>query len=892
MKRNCVALGLILWSAAFTAFASDPVSWSLSPSTGFAATTVGRSSSVTYTLTSHLPSTATMITQSTYTGTGITAQDNCNNVSLNPTGTCTITYTYTPVSNGQTATVQLTFGYHNNRIPLPTLVAGSGSISGIITATPSSVTTSPTVTSTIVATYTNNSTQAITGYAGNSGGTNLFDVSPSSAGNITLTANGCGTSTTPFTIRPGQSCQVQGTLTPQQANTALVSGLFTFVVNGQSGTSLPSTTVQITQTAGPDVSGVITGLPAGLTLTPLETPTITATYKNNGILPITGYAGDSSGGNIFSLSSTDTGSGTVGTPTNFCGTFGTQKTLQPTESCTVQAQITPTALGNLTVTGLFTYNTSLTSQPTATTTITQGTPGTCTVSGVAQLPLPATAYQYENNMIKFVFTNNCASGQGSATLGTVGISVSNATATVTQPAQNDTCSGATLPAQGSCSVLVSVIPTTTTTGTDMVVTATVTAGGVVSAPTTNAPVTANTTGHTMHFINQCPFNVWYGVSNAAGGVGSVDPTAGSQSANGAPSSSYYLAAQINEQRPSIIDLPITQYVNGALWPRTNCVSDGTNFTCGTGSCNTVSANSGTCVSVGSFEQPQAPFTKLEFTIENSADADGVYDVSIIGGLNVPVEVKGLLSSTPSSPFSCTSVGAVIQPTGYGLGSCSWDFNPSSSPGLSNSDFYFVTTGVNNDCASAVDCGMAFGTYPNNAPINRTNGSFLGYWSLNVYQGFPSAGQWGSTTYNLYSNYAMGTSMSLISSQAYGDVGGTATNFGDMLICKPTSNDSLLTCYNNPTSTCCGCVTWGDTANTQACTSPNSDWTTTPTTPVTALNAIRWLHAGCPTAYAYTFDDKSAGATTCNAASTYTSYQVTFCPGGKTALPAGATEGRS
>ena len=419
------------------------------------------------------------------------------------------------------------------------------------------------------------------------------------------------------------------------------------------------------------------------------------------------------------------------------------------------------------------------------------------------------------------------------------------------------------------------------------------AGGTTSTATTSAPVSVNTVGHTMHFINQCPFNVWYGISNAAGGVGSVDPTPSSQTANGAASSAYYLAAQTNTVRPSTIDLAISQYVNGALWPRTNCASDGTNFTCGTGSCNTVSATSGTCISVGSFEQPQAPFTKLEFTIENSANADGVYDVSIIGGLNVPVEVKGLLASTPSSPFSCTSVGAAIQPTGYGLGNCSWDFNPSSS-GLNNNDFYFVTTGANNNCnspAGGAFCGMAFGTYPNNAPINRTNGSFLGYWSLNVYQGFPATGQWGSTVYNLYSNYAMGKSMSLISTQNYGDVGSTATNFGDMLICKPTSNDALLTCYNNPLSTCCGCMTWDDTANTQACTSPNTDWTDTLNTPVTALNAVNWLHVGCPTAYVYTFDDKSAGATTCNATSTYTSYQVTVCPGGQSALPAGATEGR-
>ncbi|KTD11735.1 Thaumatin domain-containing protein [Legionella gratiana] len=889
MKRNCVVLGLILFSATFTALASDPVSWSLSPS-GFAETPVGQSSSVTYTLTSHLSDVATIVTKSRYTGRGITVQDNCNKVRLSPSGTCTIIYTYTPANSPQTATVRLTYGYNHNRIRLPKLVASTGSLSGSVTANPSTVTITPTLNSTIVATYTNNSSRPITGYAGNSGGTALFSISPSSAANITLTSNGCGTSAAPRTLQPTQSCQVQGTLTPQQINTATVSGLFTFVANGQPGKSTPSTTVQITQGGEANVTGVITGLPSSLTLTPLESATITATYTNTGSVPITGNAGDNTGANIFSLSSTG-GEGTVGTLTNLCGTPASPITLQPTHSCTVQAQITPTKVGPLTVTGLFTYNSTSTAQPTASTTVTQGTPGSCTVRGVAQLPLPVTSYQFENNMIKFVFTNNCTPAEGSATLGSVDIAVTGATATVTQPKQYDTCSGATIPAQGSCSVLVSVIPTTTTS--NMMVTASVMAGGVTSSAKTSAPVNANTNAHTVHFINQCSFNVWYGISNAAGGVGSVDPTPGSQTPGGAPSSSYYLPAQINEQPPSTIDLAVTQYVNGALWPRTNCASDGTNFTCGTGSCNTLSSNSGTCVSVGSFNQPQAPYTKLEFTIENSTNADGVYDVSIIGGLNVPVEVKGLLASTPSSPFSCTSVGAVIQPDGYGLGNCSWDFNP-SSVGLNNNDFYFVTTGSNNDCNSPVGgelCGMAFGTYPNNAPINRTNGSFLGYWSLNVYQGFPSAGQWGSTNYNLYNNYEMGKSMSLISSQNYGTVSGSATNFGDMLICKPTSNNSLLTCYNNPQSTCCGCVTWNDTANTQACTSPNSDWTNTQNTPVTALNAVKWLHEGCPTAYAYTFDDKSAGATTCNATNTYTSYQVTFCPGGQSALPAGATEGR-
>ena len=895
MKNNRALLGLMLLGTTFVAQASDPVSWSLSPSTGFAVTPVGDSSIVTYTLTSHLPFPTTIVTGSGYTGTGITAVDHCNNVKLAPSGHCTVVYTFTPTSNDQTSTVQLTYGYNNNRIPIPMLTASSAGLTGTITATPSSVTLSPVQTSTILATYTNNTSQPISVYAGDSSGTNLFNLDPSNAASITVNPNGCGTYSQPFNLEPTHSCSVQGTLTPLQLGNVGVTGLLTYAANGQPA-STPSTSVQITQAAGPSVTGVITGLPSGLTITPLETPTITATYTNTGGVPVTGNAGDILGANIFTASSTDDGAATVGTAiNNFCGTPGHLKTLQPTESCTVQAQITPTQIGTVTITGLFTYNTNLTSSPTASTTITQGTPGTCNVSGVAQLPLPAQSYQYENNMVEFVYTNNCQAGMGNdATLGTVTFSVTGGTATVTQdPATYDHCSGHTVPGQGSCSVLISVIPTTTSS--NMTVTASVVAGtNPPSTASTNAPVSANTTGHTMHFINQCPFNVWYGISNAADGVGSPDPTPGSQSANGAPSSSYYLAAQVNQQRPSTIDLAISAYVNGAIWPRTNCASDGTNFVCATGFCDTVSANSGTCVSEGSFEQPRAPYTKLEFTIESAADVDGVYDVSVIGGMNVPVEIKGLGSTTQSSPFSCTSVGAVIQQEGYNLGNCPWTFNPAGS-GLSNNDFYFVTTAANNDCTSPSAgnlCGMAYKNYPNGAPINRTNGAFLGYWSLNVFQGFPASGQWGSTTYNLYNKYDMGAAMSTLSSQDYGDVLGSPTNFGDLLICKPTTNGSLLTCYKNAASTCCGCYTWGDTASQLTCTTPNSDWTTTlPSAPVSGLQAITWLHAGCPTAYAYTFDDQSAGATTCNATNTYTSYEVTFCPGGQTGLPAGANEGR-
>ncbi|STX27677.1 Thaumatin domain-containing protein [Legionella beliardensis] len=758
---------------------SNPVSSTLLPVSGFGTTQIGNQSSIIYTLTNHLPFQVPITTTYKTTGQGFSIADNCLNQVLMPGGTCQIIITFTPLNPG-TSTIQLIYGYHNNRIPLPALRA-------------------------------------------------------------------------------------RATKNPVPPKT--------------------------------HVKGTIFGLPSETTLSPLQTPDFTATYTNTSAIPVVGYAGDQTGNNLFSVSPNTRA--IVSILNNTCGTAAAPTTLAPNQSCLVEGKLTPLDLGTARVTGLFVYG-AKTSLPTAHTLILQGGSSACVANGHVELPLPSVTYRYADNVVKFVFENDCATL--STTLGQVAIAAtftpnSGQTATITTSPLYDTCSGKTLAPQNDCYVLASVIPQNPAT--TMKVTARVPSGGSTATASTSAQVKGNVlTTHYIHFVNQCPFNVWYGIANGTG-ANSPDPNPNLP----APASAYFLAAQVPGQAPSTIDLTAASYVNGAIWARTGCASDGTNFACETGMCNTLTSTSGTCVQQGgSRDQPVPPFTKYEFTLSAAPGSDGVYDVSLINGFNVPVQIKGLGPTTPANPFQCTGAGAVLQPTGSPLGSCSWQFNPAFS-NLSPYDFVWVSAGPDTACNSNADCtngnvcGMAFSSVPSNAPINRRCGQFLGYSTLANYFGYPSAGQWGST--NLYAKYNIGIPMSAISSKDYGFNGANPAIFGNLLACIPTSNLSADTCYNPASNlpTCCGCVNWDApsspvrTASSSPCLNVNNDWTTTTGTTATPLNAILWLKNACPTAYAYQFDDPSSSFA-CNISPTgFTNYQVTFCPGGINSLPPGASDGR-
>lgn len=818
--------------------AKDPVGWSLSPTTGFTSTKVGSASTVLYTLTNHLPRPVQLVTEIKTDNGAFHIVDGCHNHTIATGASCSVAIAFAPTVAG-TATLQLVYGYHNNRIPLPVLTA---------TAT----------------------------------------------GNVS------------------------------------------------------------TET----VLGVVAGLPPAFTLSnPEQRPDFSVIYTNTGLSDVTGYAGTAGGLNVLSASPTSVA--TVAILSNSCGTQGAPITLQPGGNCTVIGQLSPVAIGTVAVRGFFTYDgDTKTASPSATSHVINGSVG-CSVHGYASLPLPGNTYKYADNVVQFTFENECTSL--SAPLGSVSFtSNSSPQSTITTNSEYDLCSGRTLAPGADCTITASVIPEAI--GSLQIRASVATVSGTSSATTSANVATNQQATHHVLFVNQCPFPVWYGIANGNGtecpGVACKTPDPNiTTSTPFPPVSAYYLPSQIPRSSPSTIDLAADSYQNGAYWPRTGCTVQGGQLNCTTGTCATL-PNSGACVAPpAALNQPQQPVTKFEATLISGAGLDGVYDVSVINGMNVPVEVKAFgptVNITPQTVYQCTAAGAIIQPPignpptlTSPLGACNWKFDPSSTlttiPNVNN-DFQWVTAGTDDGCGSGPSCGMSWSTYPSstnpgggNPPNVRRNGDFLAFTTLTNSVGFSSPGQWGSV--NIFDKYSIGVEIPGQTAEFnYGTQNIFGTNTYDanynLIACVPDHSASTFTpgpppfgsadsCYQvNLTGgqfrQCCGCVNWneapyaltlpstpcGFNSSTPYLPTDNPDWKTRniplngaepPSLPAyTIQNAIAWLKYGCPTAYVYQFDDVTSSFTCTHDGATplETSYQVTFCPGGVTGLPPGATEGRN
>jgi hypothetical protein len=734
---------------------TDPISWSVSPSSGFPTqATLGSSYAVSYTMTNNLPFAVPLAVTAAYTGGTFALTNGCN-TTLAPKGqagsSCLVHLGLQPIKAGQ-STARLTLAYHSNRVPLP--VVGTTVAGGV---------------------------QQITGHV---------------------------TTPLPAVTYVGASYNVA----------------FTFFNSGS--TNVIPTAV--------NVSG----------FTPI-TNTCAAFFKpaSNGAVP---------GG------------------------------LAPNSTCVVSGRLTPNVSGQTTLTVTYVYNSGgvksvpLTSQ----TNVING--GACHhINGQAVLPLPTNTYQYADNVVRYVFTNHCPAT--SEKVGRISIT-SDATSNLpTLTTGADSCSDRTLAANGgSCYVDVSVVPNGVTgSANDLSVTAALSYTNGTASTTTSEIVNAITNQsslHTVMFVNQCSENVWYEFQNGIGGTGptrkSPDPTPPGQRTL----ADYQINAQITGAAPVTKVLNVAEYLNGAIYGRTQCDAAGV---CQTANCQVI-ANTGTCVAG---QGAATPVTIFELNMNSTTATDGVYDVSMVNGFNIPGEVRSM--SPTISPFNFNqacgqSAGAVIQPSGSPLGMCPWSFAPPSSisPDVSP-NFIWVTAGAEDGCTSSSSCtsgnvcGMAYNVGPtttSNAgtPINRRCGKFLGYWTLADFAAFSASNQWGSI--NLYTAYNMGSSLSA----AYGS--GLIANLFE---CLETSNGSLLSGYSS-TLNVCGCYNWNQsgsvakTAQAYNCSVPstqNPDWLSR------VFPRISWLKTACPTAYSYQYDDPSVSFT-CNVTSKKTSYQITFCPNGK------------
>ncbi len=583
-------------------------------------------------------------------------------------------------------------------------------------------------------------------------------------------------------------------------------------------------------------------------------------------------------------------------------------------TCTVTGTYTPAAAGQNSINVNYVYNSGGSKTVAMTSnTITSSTGSCMQLAGVVDLPLPVNTYRYSDNVAKFTFTNHCDAT--SVPLGTVTVTATQNGTSVNQYVTKgavstpyDTCSGQTLAANGSCSVYASVIPTALGAGLSLQASVPYNNGtGIASAITgENVNVIPNQASlHTMMFINQCSYPVWLeflnGNGNAAStGVLSPDP----MPAAARTPQDYLIPAQIGSS-PSSKILSTTRYENGKINARTGCDS---NMVCKTASCQTL-AGKGTCV-VGA--GAALPSTAFEAFMTNVKATDGVYDVSMVNGFNVPVEIKGLGPVSTSDPFACTAAGAIIQPaTSFAtqLGACPWTFTPPNTGVNATENYVFVSSGAEQSCTATGGqctapqlCGMGWNNDINTGagvPINRRCGTFQGYWAVADFIGYSNAGNdWGSII-DLYTHYGMSTHLAA----AYGNNKATSmpAAFRDLYGCVPTSNDSLDSGYKSGKSRVCGCYDWNQsgspakTAVSQLCCTSTSGGacgaqTGVVDTPNTlwqnnVYDKINYLKAACPTAYSYQFDDKSSSFQ-CNQSGLFTGYVAIFCPGGKTGNPLG------
>lgn len=709
-------------------------------------------------------------------------------------------------------------------------------------------------------------------------------------------------------LASGASCTVGISYTPNGDDEASIQMVYGY---NRNRIPLPLQSVQgaaVTET----VAGSFNGMPPTFTLSnPEQRPTFTVNYTNTGkTASVTGYAGNVAGNNILVASPTSVA--TVAVTNNSCGTPAAPALLAPGATCQVQGQLTPVALGEVSVTGLFTYDGGTKqAAPVATSHVINATSG-CVAQGEVVLPLPSDSDQYADNVVEFRFTNSCQTA--SSTLGEVSLTAtegvgSNQTVTINKG--TDGCSNTTLAPQTSCTVLASVV-SQGSLAEKMTVEAEIPSDQGRAFATTSSQLSVPQYLHKVTFVNQCPFNVWYGIAND-NTTDKADPT------SPAAPSDYLLPAQVSGARPATKTLTFSNGYNGFFFPRTGC-GTGDQVACSTGQCTPQAAPNGGKCSLG--DEPAPPYTKIEEDLSSTklsdGSYDGVYDVSMIEGFNVPADMKGygppaaVIPFPPAnnSSFQCTTAGGLIQGASppsadWPLAACPWVVTPPSSNNMAPRYFNFVTDGDEaagqNNCSCTADnpvCGIAYkASNPQQGNLIMSCGHLLGTWALKTLCTQPFATTVPLTDANdprLRFNCD-----ELISSVAGTQSGYTAaTTLSDIYGCNynaAVSLTNLNSCYVSrtlSTSHCCGAVNWNETtpyttAQDKQFVTNNPDWggpaggsTIVPS----PYQAIEWYKSACPTAYSYPFDDHSTSfycKKDSGGSSVDMDYQVIFCPGGAT-----------
>lgn len=677
-------------------------------------------------------------------------------------------------------------------------------------------------------------------------------------------------------VASGGSCQVIVGFKPAAAGNSSFNLIYGYHNNR---VSLPAiTAIGIAEPSTTVLSGTIVGLPPSFYSG--EQVDYTAVFTNKGHAQLTGCT-------ISNFTST----GVPAVLNTAQGIPPCGATLDPGDSCHLDGTATANASGILKITGHMrcTGPAAVSSAPHASAIVKKQ--GGCTVHANVLLPLPETTHTYSDNIVKYVIENECPGAVG---LGNISIQSSGGDPVITRSKALSTC-GSTIAGLSECYVFASVIPQKT--GAMSITLATVTGTGEKISAVTSTKILAPGYNHTINFINQCPFPVWYGVQNNPGDPDVQDPTK-----NPSPDT-YRLARQVPGSAPVVKSITFPGKFFGDMFPRTGCTGGTTTpLVCKTADCN--SGNNGKCNGDG-----HSPYTRIEEVFFNTvvgAGYQGTYDISVINGISIPVEMKGLgpKNSAPAfaaTPFYCAGAGAPIQPPQAGsetLGNCSWNFTVPTNNKMNPRLFNFVEYNAPNyNCAAPCNggevCGLA---YIDNNPENNVTmscGKLIGYWTINQ--------SCGPTTYDALLPNSDNPKSVFKCATVYNNPGRavqqypTPTTYYDIYSCNtpPGPNPNKLgSCYPSTSGNlCCGAKNWNKdpylTAQDKNADHINPDWigSSSPLLP-TPFYSILWIKEGCPTAYVYPYDDHSSSfrCYTSDAAQrklVKMDFDVVFCPGGLT-----------
>lgn len=293
-----------------------------------------------------------------------------------------------------------------------------------------------------------------------------------------------------------------------------------------------------------------------------------------------------------------------------------------------------------------------------------------------------------------------------------------------------------------------------------------------------------------------------------------------------------------------------------------------------------------------------PVTQAEFTLVSLAP--DTYDVTLINGTNIPVNMypatdgAGAAIASPTSygnPYQCGSSGSSsateMNPVNSTttLGGCPWNFENTFLTG--NFPFNLAYRWVSNNTATACAadstctqinpnyrCGLTSVAVGNSGSgsAQTTCGILLGYWSQDEICA-------ANATYNPTNNPS--TEIVNCTTGTGGTLGGNTLI--NLLACTGPAAQS---CYTAGASQqiCGGCTDWTQVTGVPSsssvitlCTTPNSTYWVP-----YVLPGLNFLKEACPSAYVYPYDDK-ASTFTCpqNSGQSGVNYVIDFCPNGET-----------